>query len=405
MLRCVWQEGGGLYNQGSLTLTQGAVLVGNTDDNLFNPNFRPSSGSEPGWALYVPPAPLGHYIEAPLDCTARLCSEDYVGDMAARWCGWEYCPPYPCPVQPPGCSEAQILVESHSGCGDGQIAAVAGMNLTKHVEFLSRVQGSITDTVPPECPAGFYGNSTSIDDQKTKRCSGPCPAGYVCPSAGTVRPLPTPPGSYSGDGNRQPQICPLGHYCLGATSAPEQCPAGTLGNLLGLDSPACNGPCPEYHYCPAGSAAPIVCEDGTFGNGTGLKMSRECTTCADGSWCTRGQAFASSECTPEYTPATLATRTFDTTPLIIGVIALTLAAALAFAAYVYGKRVGKRGKTTGAVALLSSQELDLPPARPLVATPLSGQSESAQESIFTRPFVPTPIHGVPEQELAVTGQL
>ena len=155
------------------------------------------------------------------------------------------------------------------------------------------IEKGIYNEIPPKCAAGYYGNSTVGLNQTNILCSGACPAGRICPHAGTVQPLPVPPGYYTpAEGSKTSQPCPLGHYCAGNTSEPIRCPAGTLGDATGLNSSSCSRLCPEGYYCEAGSAAAVVCEDGTYGDRTSLTSQGECRACPDGHWCNSGKAFA-----------------------------------------------------------------------------------------------------------------
>jgi hypothetical protein len=118
-----------------------------------------------------------------------------------------------------------------------------------------------------KCAVGYYGNA---DKQTSRTCVGPCPAGYHCP-AGTVSPTTNPctdPTKYCPEGsdigavstpngafatpNGGPrysgkQACPPGHFCAGGVKA--QCPAGSYGSALGLQTTACSGLCGAGFFC------------------------------------------------------------------------------------------------------------------------------------------------------------
>ena len=242
-------QGGGIWNQGNLTLTT-TLLHNNTPDDLDNE----------GSAYYVLPAPPGRYIEGVVNCTQQLCPPDYK----------------PCPIQ--NCLPANY----------GNMTVILPQQILTEAELL------------PNCSAGFYANRTlSAADphnhnQTSEICSGPCPPGHTCPKPGTVDPLPVPPGNWSAQGSTVSQLCPLGHYCEGNTSVPAKCPAGTLGDATGLNSSDCHGPCPEGSYCEEGSAAATPCADGTFGEGEGLVEQGNCTSCQPGRWCRSGFAYTCS---------------------------------------------------------------------------------------------------------------
>lgn len=132
------------------------------------------------------------------------------------------------------------------------------------------------DGVRIACPAGVYGNSSSLNSPS---CSGPCPPGYFCPPGtkaptsfvcgnnsvycplGSALPLPVPSGHYSIDisgsnilnDNIRVSVaqCTFGTYCENGVK--RNCPAGTFGNRLGLNTSSCTGVCPEGFYCPEGT--------------------------------------------------------------------------------------------------------------------------------------------------------
>lgn len=133
-----------------------------------------------------------------------------------------------------------------------------------------------------QCPAGFFGNSTSLS---SSICSGECPPGHYCP-IGTVNPIPCDSSStYCPKGSKEPQIVPDGYYSIGvdnsiSTSTTTDnrfrytikicplahfckngvrtvCPGGTYGNKEGISAPICSGLCLEGFYCPPGSYTPF----------------------------------------------------------------------------------------------------------------------------------------------------
>lgn len=63
------------------------------------------------------------------------------------------------------------------------------------------------------CPPGQYGTTYGLTD---KACTGPCPAGFYCPS-GTVDPIPCPENTYSIG------RAPLCSQCPGARTTPTLC--------------------------------------------------------------------------------------------------------------------------------------------------------------------------------------
>lgn len=126
------------------------------------------------------------------------------------------------------------------------------------------------------CDAGFYGAKEGLT---SKTCSGPCPAGYFCPS-GTDDPHHHPCGNetlYCPVQSSQPLVIPLGSYGIGRSVTTQDaivkcpagyycqfgqrfvCPGGTYGASQSLSSPQCSGLCPAGYYCPTGSTKPLPC--------------------------------------------------------------------------------------------------------------------------------------------------
>jgi hypothetical protein len=135
------------------------------------------------------------------------------------------------------------------------------------------------------CPAGTYGANAALF---TSECSGPCAAGFYCPTGstsstempcggsdvycpeGSSAPTPVEPGHYTVDGSYEADgwsnrtrtrqlLCPQGHYCVGGVR--YGCPAGTYSTAFGAT--ACDAVCPAGHFCPRGSVEPRPC-DGTL---------------------------------------------------------------------------------------------------------------------------------------------
>ena len=104
----------------------------------------------------------------------------------------------------------------------------------------------------------------------TRTSTRACTDGHYCDSGQAIR-------------------CPLGHWCLEGVQ--HTCPAGTMGNATMLSSPACNGLCTVNHFCPIASTAPEVCPPGTVGQHAGLKSIEECSDCPAGYWCNSGKQF------------------------------------------------------------------------------------------------------------------
>jgi len=125
-----------------------------------------------------------------------------------------------------------------------------------------------------------------------------CPSGFYCVSDDRLRsvtPQACPPGTYSGVGasictpcrsgywtirygSSYCDICPIGHLCPNASSAPQACPLGTANPSLGqtdcfpcaagdytptLQSPACAA-CPNGYYCGEAADQPKQCPAGKY---------------------------------------------------------------------------------------------------------------------------------------------
>ena len=123
------------------------------------------------------------------------------------------------------------------------------------------------------CPPGRYGDSYGMVDPL---CTGPCAAGYICPTASTSPeeiPCGDPQyyclegafertkvalGYYTIDGGtttrRSEAKAPRGHYS--SRGLLYECPAGRYGATTGLTSSECTGPCAAGYYCPPASVAP-----------------------------------------------------------------------------------------------------------------------------------------------------
>lgn len=127
---------------------------------------------------------------------------------------------------PHNCSELEAGLCSH---GDATFVELAAPN--------------VIHDLPQLCMTGFFGNSTSIDAQRSPSCSGACPKAHFCPE-GSKSPLP--------------------------------CPGGTYGSVKGLPSSGACEACLPGHECPTGVTAPQPCVVGTYQPAAG---QMNCTTC------------------------------------------------------------------------------------------------------------------------------
>ena len=160
-------------------------------------------------------------------------------------------------------------------------------------------------------PAGYYSAAGSSKPQQCGGSSLYCPGGRGKPlpvsvvhgetyTNETLNPLLRPnddatrtsfrscrAGSYCESG--QAIDCPLGYWC--ANGVQHACAAGRLANRTKQASSRCQGPCPEGYFCTNASTAPEVCPDGTVGDVTGLGTATECSPCPAGYWCNSGRKF------------------------------------------------------------------------------------------------------------------
>ena len=125
------------------------------------------------------------------------------------------------------------------------------------------------------CASGKYGQLSGL---VSANCTATCPAGHYCPVASPL-PIPCPAGYYGNSTglDQCPDICPIGHYCPKGSPIPIPCPPGRFGAVTGLTSRACsatcnnesclNAACPGGYYCPVGTTEPLKCNnDGEFSN-------------------------------------------------------------------------------------------------------------------------------------------
>lgn len=112
---------------------------------------------------------------------------------------------------------------------------------------------------PPFCAIGSYSTALNIGTQAD--CI-PCPVGKYCAGSGAAGP--------SGD-------CNAGTYCpIGSTVADA---SGLAVHIIGTND---QGPCPKGYLCPAGAIAPEPCPKGSYGYIVG---SSSCVPCRGGMYC------------------------------------------------------------------------------------------------------------------------
>ena len=137
--------------------------------------------------------------------------------------------------------------------------------LARHECFFNRtlVNVSVVDgDFPAPCLARFYGNSTAPASQTSPSCDGLCPAGHVCPTAGTVT----------------PRECEAGHFCPPGADQSFPCSNNTWSNRSRLETQADCESCPRNSHAPAGStsAAHCACDAGHYRNNTPVGTGCEC---------------------------------------------------------------------------------------------------------------------------------
>lgn len=151
----------------------------------------------------------------------------------------------------------------------------------------------------PRCLAGTFSNLTSLESADEcftcpggKYCtggltvvSGTCAAGYYCPPASSSsQEHPCPPGTYSNSTGlydvNQCQLCPKGHFCVAATTAPQPCAAGKYAPE-GLNTSSLCLLCPAGSYCLNGDSEPRDCGVRYYSD----SGASTCTECPLGHYC------------------------------------------------------------------------------------------------------------------------
>lgn len=179
--------------------------------------------------------------------------------------------------------------------------------------------GTFTDSINltkiSECSPCF--ERYSCDSGSTPADMVLCPKGYYCPlSTSTGEEIPCPPGTYSsytgifassqcqtcpggsfchGGGANISGVCSPGYYCPPGTAYTEDypCPSGTFSSALGLfDISQCQD-CPIGQYCLEASTQPIPCPAGTYSSSikttnSGPGIFPSCQLCDAGYYCDVG---------------------------------------------------------------------------------------------------------------------
>ena len=122
-----------------------------------------------------------------------------------------------------------------------------------------------------DCPLGTYNPTTGLKDSRS--CTN-CDAGYYCPTLGMTAlntALTCDAGFVCYGGAYRPEptnkttgdICPVGAYCT-STGGLTYCPPGKIGIFQGAyDSTACQN-CEKGYYCLGGSYGQLTCPAGYF---------------------------------------------------------------------------------------------------------------------------------------------
>ena len=128
------------------------------------------------------------------------------------------------------------------------------------------------------CSAGLYGGSIGLS---AASCSGPCGAGYYCPTGSTAAMTKPCVAGYmcpTGTANATSNPCPPGQYSLAAAAVCRICSAGQFGNSSALSTAACSGPCSAGYACIAGTsvATNTACLPGQY-SGLGAAACSNCS--------------------------------------------------------------------------------------------------------------------------------
>jgi len=181
------------------------------------------------------PCPAGFYCpEASVDKSEYRCPAGRFGAVTGLTdssCSGKCTAGYYCPEQ--STSPAQVecgfnnSIPNNVFCYDGSTAPSivhpgyysVGNDRTRRTGEVECPLGAYcSEGVIYDCPAGRYGITTRLESSD---CSGPCQAGFYCPSGSVTR-------------NELP------------------CPKGRYGNKEGLATQTCSGACQNPIYCLAG---------------------------------------------------------------------------------------------------------------------------------------------------------
>jgi hypothetical protein len=213
--------GGGMYILGTVLLFCGRVFGNEAPHALESANIFNGANM-----TYILPGPQGYYMDGVFACGKATCFHPVLRNDP-RFPGYVI----PCPHQP---CDATLI--------------------TQNVSVLR--EGSIAQDLPTPCNPGFYANSTDTSSQNSALCVGICPAGFTCPNASTIEPIPAEQGFYSSAGAMEPSNCSRGTF-----GTPSLLPGGRTS----LES-ACD-PCPfntTTLFTGQASAGACVCQPSFF---------------------------------------------------------------------------------------------------------------------------------------------
>ncbi|OAF67357.1 hypothetical protein A3Q56_04909, partial [Intoshia linei] len=271
------------------------------------------------------PCPKGTYnnvlgstqLSACVTCTTgKICNKDGLETPNASCPQGHYCPlgtqdlkSYPCPAGTINDSFGKTQLSDCVACPAGKSCSIgtggsvrplpcsiasycpAGTSQSFNLKCLAGTWSDrinlISATDCYQCPRGKYcpiGTKTPL----------PCPKGYCCPFS-TKHGLDNPclAGTYSSTSElescNQCKSCPVGNYCVKASTVPKKCSIGTYNpNRLGKTISDCLK-CTAGYYCPIGTTNPQICAPGTYSR-EGLGS---CSSCIEGRYCDKyGTTFS-----------------------------------------------------------------------------------------------------------------
>ena len=233
--------------------------------------------------------PLGQHVPNPSD---YICPYGHYCPKGSA--SWRQCP-----------SGSVSLAEGESSCRPCPVGyychAQEPCNSTNYVVPRDCHEGYFCPegTAEPEsnpCLAGTYGTVTLA--QTADACTS-CLAGKFCDGR---------PGMTSISILESTFDCTQGYYCSGGATIAAPIDGSTGNN------------CPTGHYCPAGSSAPQECPIGSMLGASGAIALTDCELCTAGQACTTaGLTEPNADCAPGfYCPAGSTLRNPTATPCTLG---------------------------------------------------------------------------------------